>query len=74
MNHLSISRTSGITHLFKRCYRVDSARTRASGGFGLGLAIAKTIIVAHNGTITVESTIGVGTIFTVNLPASSVSM
>jgi signal transduction histidine kinase len=63
-----------MTHLFERYYRVDSARTRSSGGFGLGLAIAKTIVVAHVGTITVESTIGVGTTFTVNLPASSASM
>jgi signal transduction histidine kinase len=60
-----------LPHLFERYYRVDSARTRATGGFGLGLAIAQTILHAHGGTIRVQSTVGVGTTFTVFLPASS---
>ncbi len=54
-------------HLFERFYRMDEARTRTSseGGYGLGLAIAKTITERHGGTVSVESTAGKGTIFTV---------
>ena len=57
-----------LPHLFERYYRVDSARARSSGGFGLGLAIVQTIVAAHGGTIRVESELGVGTTFTVTLP------
>jgi heavy metal sensor kinase len=55
-----------LPRLFDRFYRVDSAR--ASGGAGLGLAIALEIAQAHRGTIEVHSTVGVGTTFTVRLP------
>ncbi|WP_346895810.1 HAMP domain-containing sensor histidine kinase [Clostridium sp. UBA7503] len=57
-----------IPRLFERFYRVDKARSRAKGGTGLGLAIVKHIIIGFNGSIDVESTLGVGTKFVITIP------
>jgi two-component system phosphate regulon sensor histidine kinase PhoR len=58
-----------IDHIFERFYRVDKARSRQSGGSGLGLAIVKTIVERNKGEISVASTLGKGTTFTVTFPA-----
>ncbi len=57
-----------LPHVFDRFWRSDKARTRETGGYGLGLAIAKGIAESHSGKIEVTSTAEAGTTFTVRLP------
>lgn len=59
-----------IPHIFDRFYRVDKARSREEGGIGLGLSIAEWIVDKHKGKITVESTAGQGSCFTILLPVN----
>ena len=54
--------------IFARFYRKDKSRSRQLGGHGLGLAIAKWIVDAHQGTIQVRSSVGEGSTFTVRIP------
>lgn len=57
-----------LPHIFERFYRVDKQRARATGGLGLGLAIAQQIIQVHGGDIYVSSEVGRGTCVQVELP------
>ncbi len=58
-----------LPHLFERFYRADRARSRASGGVGLGLSIVQAIAASHGGQVKVESTEGSGTTFRFEIPA-----
>lgn len=58
-----------LPHIFDRFYRADVSRSKEHGGFGLGLSLTKRIIEIHKGTVSVKSTPGKGTSFTVKLPA-----
>src|SRR5207249_9859384 len=60
-----------LPHVFERFYRGDRSRIRATGGFGLGLAIAKALVEAYGGSISAESEPSRRTRMTVQLPSST---
>ena len=57
-----------LPHIFERFYRTDASRARKTGGSGIGLTIANSLVKAHGGNITVQSKEGKGSCFTVRLP------
>jgi signal transduction histidine kinase len=61
-----------LPHVFEKFYQADNQPVTVTSGSGLGLAIARTIVEAHHGSISVESTPGVGTTFTIVLPEQAV--
>jgi signal transduction histidine kinase len=63
--------SSDLPNIFDRFYRADTSRNRTTGGAGLGLSIAREIVLAHGGTIAVESVPEQGAVFTVSLPSQA---
>lgn len=57
-----------LPHVTERFYRVNKARSRADGGAGLGLSIVKQLVKQHNGTLSIKSATGEGTLVTISLP------
>ena len=57
-----------LPYIFDRFYRVDKARSRSTGGSGLGLSIVRDLVEKHQGKITVQSSVGVGSVFTLYFP------
>jgi two-component system sensor histidine kinase BaeS len=64
--------TEALGRLFDRLYRVDPSRSRAHGGSGLGLSICKTIIEAHDGTITALHAASGGLLIEITLPLQKI--
>jgi two-component system, OmpR family, sensor histidine kinase SenX3 len=62
-----------LPRLFERFYRVDPARSRATGGTGLGLSIVKHVAASHGGEVDVWSARGAGSTFTLRLPIHAAS-
>ena len=62
-----------LNHVFEKFYQADNQKSASAKGTGLGLAIAKEIVEAHQGKISVESTVGGGTTFTLELPVTVVN-
>ncbi|MFC1437513.1 ATP-binding protein [Streptacidiphilus sp. N1-10] len=58
-----------LPHVFERFWRAEKSRSRQTGGSGLGLAIVRQLVQAHGGTVSVDSTVGKGSVFTLRLPA-----
>lgn len=62
-----------MPHVYERFYRVDKSHSREIGGTGLGLAITKSAVLAHKGSITLESTLEEGTTFVVKIPLNYIA-
>lgn len=63
-----------LTRIWERFHKVDSARSRDDSGTGLGLSIVKSIVEAHGGDVSVESTVGKGSVFSFTLPIAETGL